>query len=111
MWVVLDRDSPHLCKSVQMHRLKLPWVTLPKGSPDDNPVETSFSDIQLMDLDTGNDPDVKTTPGQISQHWRRCNHRTQRWIHIVYLHDVHKDEVIHTPTNWVTTRLRRQNTW
>jgi len=95
VWVVLDRDSPHPCKSVQtrreMRRLKRHWVTLPKGSPDDNPVETSFSDIQLMDLDTSNDPDVKTTPRRISQHWRRCNQRTQRWIHILYLHGVHKD--------------------
>ena len=29
-----------------MRRLKLHYISLPKGSPDDNPVETIFSDIQ-----------------------------------------------------------------
>jgi transposase len=95
VWVVLDRDSPHPCKSIQtrreMRRLKLHWVTLPKGSPDDNPVETIFSDIQLMVLDNSNDPDVHTTQRRISQHLRRGNRRQNRWIHIPYLHGFHKD--------------------
>jgi len=95
VWVVLDRDSPHPCKSVQtrreMRRLQLHWVTLPQGSPDDNPVETIFSDIQLMVLDNSNDPDVKTTQRRISRHLRRCNRRRNRWIHIPYLHGFHKD--------------------
>jgi hypothetical protein len=66
-------------------------VTLPKGSPDDNPVETIFSDIQLMVLDNSNDPDVKTTQRRISRHLRRCNRRQNRCIHIPYLHGFHKD--------------------
>jgi transposase len=94
-WVVLDRDSPHPCKSGQtrreMRRLQRHWVTLPKGSPDDNPVETIFSDIQLMVLDHSNDPDVKTTQRRISRHLRRCNRRQNRWIHIPYWHGFHKD--------------------
>lgn len=95
VWVVLDRDSPHPCKSVrtrrEMRRLRLHWVTLPKGSPDDNPVETIFSDIQLMVLDNSNDPDVKTTQRRISWHLRRRNRRQNRWIHIPYLHGFHKN--------------------
>jgi transposase len=95
VWVVLDRDSPHPCKSAQtrreMRRLRLHWITLPKGSPDDNPVELIFSDIQLMVLDNSNDPDVHTTQRRISQHLRRCNRRKNRWLHIPYLHGFHKD--------------------
>lgn len=95
VWVVLDRDAPHPYKSAQtrreMRRLKLHGVTLPKGSPDDKPVETIFSDIQLMVLDNSNDPDVKTTQRRISRHLRRCNRRQNRWIHIPYLQGFHKD--------------------
>jgi len=101
--VVLDRDSPHPCKSGQtrreMRRLQLHWVTLPKGSPDDNPVEMSFSDIQLMVLDNRNDPDVKTMQRRISRHLRRCNRRQNRWTHSPYLHGFQKDQVTHTSTN------------
>ena len=57
VWGALDQDPAHPRKSCktrkQMHTLRLHWVSLPKGSPDDNPVETLFSDIQLMILDTG----------------------------------------------------------
>jgi len=95
VWVVLDRDSPPPCKSGQTRRerrrLQRHWVTLPKGSPDDNPVETIFSDIQLMVLDNSHDPDVKTTQRRISRHLRRGNRRQNRWIHIPYLHGFHKD--------------------
>jgi transposase len=95
VWVVLDRDSPHPCKSKQtrgeMRRLKLHWVTLPTGSPDDNAVETIFSDIQLMVLDNSNDPDVKTTQRRISRHLRRCNRRKNRRIRIPYLPGSHEN--------------------
>lgn len=95
VWGVLDRDSPHPCKSAQtrreMRRLRRHGITLPKGSPDDNPVETIFSDSQLMVLDNSNDPDVHTTQRRISQHLRRGNRRQNRWIHIPYLHGFHKD--------------------
>lgn len=94
VWVVLDRDSPHPCKSrqtrSQMRQLKLHWITLPAGSPDDNPVETLFSDIQLMILDTSNDPDVRTTHRRISDHLRRCNRRRQRTVRVPYLPDSSK---------------------
>jgi len=73
-----------------MRQLKLHWITLPTGSPDDNPVETLFSDIQLMILDTSNDPDIRTTQRRISDHWRRCNRRRQRTVRIPYLPDSSK---------------------
>ncbi len=44
VWVGLDQDRPHPRISRrtrrEMRRLKLHWVSLPKRSPDDNPVET-----------------------------------------------------------------------
>lgn len=94
VWIALDRDSTHPCKSAQtrrqMRQLKLHWITMPKGSPDDNPVENIFSDIQLMVLDNSQDPDVKTTQRRISQHLQKCNRRRNRFIRIPYLFDYHK---------------------
>jgi transposase len=94
VWVVLDRDPAHPCKSHQTQRLmralKLHWVSLPKGSPDDNPVEGIFSDIQLMILDTSNDPDAKATRRRISNHLQRCNRRKKRKIRIPYLPGSHE---------------------
>jgi hypothetical protein len=94
VWIALDRDSTHPCKSHQTRRLvrqlKLHWITLPQGSPDDNPVESIFSDIQLMILDNSNDPDVKTTQRRISRHLQKCKRRHNRHIRIPYLLDSHK---------------------
>lgn len=90
-WVVLDQDRAHPCKSRQtrrtMRELKLRWISLPKASPDDNPVEAVFSDIQLMILDTSNDPDERTTKRRISAHLRGQNRRSDRHIRIPYLPD------------------------
>jgi transposase len=95
VWVVLDRDSAHPCKSGQtrrvMRQLNLHWISLPKGSPDDNPVEGIFSDIQLMVLDNSNDSDAKTTQRRISKHLQRCNRWLNRRIRIPYLPDSHKN--------------------
>ena len=95
VWIALDHDSTHPCKSGQtrrlMRQLKLPWITLPKGSPDDHPVETVFSDIQLMVLDNSHDPDVHTTQRRISRHLQKLNRRRNRRIHIPYLFDSHKN--------------------
>lgn len=89
LWVILDQDRAHPCKSATtrqvMRALKLHWISLPKGSPDDNPVETLFSDIQLMILNNSNDPDAQTTQKRICQHWRRRNRRPDRAITIPYL--------------------------
>ena len=89
VWVALDQDRAHPCKSRETRRemraLKLHWVSLPKGSPDDNPVENIFSDIQLMVLDNSNDPDPRATQRRISRHLRAKNRRRERWIKISYL--------------------------
>lgn len=93
IWVALDQDRAHPCKSRKtrqtMRDLQLHWISLPKGSPDDNPVETLFSDIQLMILDNSNDPDSQTTQQRISAHLRGRNRRTDPRIHISYLHSKH----------------------
>jgi len=48
VWIALDQDTTHPCKSKEtrrlMRRLKLHWISLPKASPDDNPAETIFSE-------------------------------------------------------------------
>ena len=95
VWIALDQDRAHPCKSRQtrrmMRQLKLRWISMPKGSPDDNPVEGIFSDIQLMILDNSNDKTVKTTQKRISSHLRRCNRRRNCHIRISYLNDSHKN--------------------
>jgi len=94
VWVALDRDSPHPCKARQTRRvmrsLRLHWITLPKGSPDDNAVETIFSDVQQMILDNSDDPDPQATQRRISAHLRNRNRRPGRRIRIAFLGDSHK---------------------
>jgi transposase len=94
VWVVLDRDSPHPCKARKtrrvMRQLRLHWITLPKGSPDDNPVEAIFSDVQQMILDNSNDAEARVTQRRISAHLRNRNQRRDRRIRIPYLADFHK---------------------
>ena len=68
-----------------MRALQLHWISLPKASPDDNAVETLFSDVQLMILDNSNDPAPHTTQQRISTHWRKRNRRRDRFIGIPYL--------------------------
>jgi len=93
LWVALDQDRAHPCKSREtrrvMRELDLHWISLPKGSPDDNPVETLFSDVQLMILDNSNDPDAKATQARISAHLRGRNRRRDRHIRIPYLWPKH----------------------
>ena len=72
-----------------MRRLKLHYISLPKGSPDDNPVETIFSDIQQMILDNSKDAEAQTTQKRISAHLRGCNRRKERRIRIPYLPNSH----------------------
>lgn len=94
VWVGLDQDRPHPRISRrtrgEMRRLGLHWVSLPKRSPDDNPVETIFSDIQQMILDNSNDADAKTTQRRITAHLRKRNRRKDRYIKVGYLGDTHK---------------------
>jgi len=94
VWIALDRDPAHPRKSRQtrhtMRQLHLHHISLPKGCPDDNPVETLFSPVQTMILDSSNDPDAKATRQRISAYLRRHNRRDDRWIQISYLPDTHK---------------------
>jgi hypothetical protein len=89
VWVILDQDGAHPRKCRQtrqwMRQLHLHWISLPKASPDDNPVETLFSDVQLMILDHSDDPNPRTTQRRISAHWRKRNRRADRFIAIPYL--------------------------
>ncbi|MCI0555272.1 MAG: transposase [Anaerolineae bacterium] len=90
LWIALDQDRAHPCKSHKtrqvMRDLQLHWISLPKGSPDDNPVENIFSDIQLMILDNSNDPNEKATQHRISAHLRGRNQRRDRLIHVPFLY-------------------------
>ena len=94
VWLALDQDSAHPKKSRETRRmmrmLKLHWISLPKASPDDNPVETIFSDVQLRVLDNSNDPNPGITKHRISAHLRGRNRRKDRWIRIPYLDGSHK---------------------
>jgi len=89
VWVILDQDRAHPRKSHEtrrtMHSLKIHWISLPKASPDDNVVETLFSDVQLSILDNSNDPDPQTTQRRIRAHWQKRNRRRDRFISIPYL--------------------------
>ena len=90
-WIALDQDTAHPRKSQETRRvmraLRLHWISLPKASPDDNAVETIFSDVQLMVLDNSDDPDPPATQRRISAHLRGRNRRKDRWIRIAYLPD------------------------
>jgi transposase len=94
VWVVADQDgaNPSRCKQTRgiMRHLGLHWRTLPKGSPDDNPVETIFSDVQQRILQLSNDPDAGATQRRISWHLRGRNRRRDRKIQILYLENSHK---------------------
>jgi hypothetical protein len=94
VWVALDQDGAHPRKSRQTRRvmrtLRLHWISLPKGSPDDNPVETLNSDIEQAILENSNDLDARATQRRISAHLRGRNRRADRQIRIPYLGDSHK---------------------
>ena len=91
VWVALDQDRAHPCKSREtkrvMRQLSLRWVSLPKASPDDNPVETIFSDLQLLVLDNSNGPDAATTKRRLSRHLKAQNQCKERRVAIAYLPD------------------------
>lgn len=94
LWIALDQDRAHPCKCKAtrrlMRQLSLYWISLPKGSPNDNPVETIFSGIQEAILDCSNDPDSKATQRRISRHLSSRNRRVNRFIGISYLGDSYK---------------------
>ncbi len=92
--VVLDQDRAHPCKSRNtrraMRELHLHWISLAKWSPDDNPCETIFSDIQLNVQDNSDDPDEHTLQKRINHRLSTRNRRRDRFIKVHYLDDSHK---------------------
>ena len=94
VWVALDQDRPHPCKCREtrrlMRELQLHWVSLPKRSPDDNPVEAILSDIPTNLLDLSDDPEPRATQRRISAHLRGRNRRDDRWVKVHYLPNSHK---------------------
>lgn len=94
LWIALDQDSAHPRKSHQtrqaMRELGLRWISLPKASPDDNPVETVFTIVQTRVMEGSNDPDARATQRRINALLRGRNRRRDRWIKIHYLPDSHK---------------------
>lgn len=95
IWIALDQDRPHprKCRRTRrtMRKLKLHWISLPKRSPNDNPVENIFSDIQQSILDCSDDPNVLSTKRRISAHLKKRNRRTDRKVAISYLDDLTKN--------------------
>jgi len=91
VWVALDQDRARPCTSRETKRvirqLRLRWVSLPKASPDDNPVETIFSDLQLPVLDDSNDADAQTTKRRSSRYLKARNQCQERKVTIAYLPD------------------------
>ena len=89
VWIGLDQDPAHPRKSRESRRvmraLGIHWISLPKASPDDNPVETLFSDLQLRVLDHSNDPELRTMQRRIGAYLRGRNRRHARHIRIGYL--------------------------
>jgi len=87
--LAVDRDSPHPIKCAQTRRqlraLGIRWTSLPKGNPDDNPVETIFSDVQQRVLDTSSATEPAVTRRRIRGHLRGCNRRADRRIRVSYL--------------------------
>jgi hypothetical protein len=94
LWVALDQDGAHPCKCRRtrqtMRQLALHWISLPKGSPDDNPAETIFSGIEKMILECSNDPDISTMQRRLSRQLTARNRRADRFISIPYLGDSYK---------------------
>lgn len=94
VWIALDQDRAHPRKSKAtkraMRELKLHYVSLPKRSPDDNPVENVFSDVQMNILDNSHDANEKATQKRISAHLRGRNRRKDRKISIPYLDGINK---------------------
>jgi transposase len=93
--VVLDQDTTHPQKSIasrqEMRRLKIHWMSLPKASPDDNPVETIFSLLQ-RDILLGSDaPDVRELKRRVSHYLWLHNRRKDRFVHLAYLDDFHNE--------------------
>jgi DDE superfamily endonuclease len=87
--IALDQDPAHPCQAKQPRRLlrprRLRWTSLPKGSPDDNPVETLCSAVHQAVLHNRNDRNAQATQRRSSAPRRSRNRRKDRFLRISYL--------------------------
>jgi transposase len=94
VWVVWEQEGAHPCQwratRQAMRERKRHGGSLPQGSPDDHPVETLFSDGQLMILDNSNEAEALATKRRISAHGRGRKRRRDRHIRIPYRGDSDK---------------------
>jgi transposase len=93
--IVLDSDTIHPQKSGdsrrEMHRLKMHWLSLPKGNPDDNPTETVFSVLQREDISGSDASDTAEQKRRLSHSLQRRNRRKDRFIRLGYLKDFYNE--------------------
>ena len=93
--VILDQDTTHPQKCVasrqEMRQLKIHWLSLPKASPDDNPIETVFSVLQGEVLAGSDAPDVPAQKQRVSTALRRRNWRKDRFIRLGYLSEFYQE--------------------
>jgi transposase len=93
--VILDQDTTHPQKCIasrqEMRRLKIHWLSLPKASPDDNPIETVFSVLQGEVLAGSAAPDVPAEKQRVSRALRRRNQCKDRFIHLSYLNHFYQE--------------------
>ena len=75
----------------EMRRLKIHWMSLPKASPDDNPVETVFSLLQRAILLGSDALDVHELKRRVSHYLWLHNRRKDRFVHLAYLDDFHNE--------------------
>ncbi len=92
--VILDQDTTHPQKCVasrqELRRLKIHWLSLPKASPDDNPIETVFSVLQGEVLAGSDAPDVPTQKQRVSRALHSRNRRKERFIRLRYLSELYQ---------------------
>jgi transposase len=89
--LVLDQDTTHpqtcVASRRAMRRLKIHWLSLPKGSPDDNPLETVFSLLKRDVLAGSNAADGRELKRRLSRYLWQRNRRKDGFVHLAYLQD------------------------
>ncbi len=93
--LVLDLDTTHPQKCGasrrELRQLKIHWLSLPKGSSDDNPPETIFSVLQGEVLAGSDAPDVPTQKRHISHALWRRNRQPNRFVRLGYLSEFYQE--------------------
>jgi transposase len=91
--IVLDSDTIHPQKSGdsrrEMRRLQIHWLSLPKGDPDDSPMETVLIVLQGEAIAGRDAPHTAEQKRRISHSLQRRNRCRDRSIRIPCLLDIH----------------------